>query len=122
MYKVHHDATLLPLDLHCDDYTCGEHHMPGLSATASRDQAGHLHLTLSNLNPDQAADVTVVVRGLDVQGVSGRVLTADAMTAHNTFDDAERVRPVAFSDATIQGDHLAVRLPAKSVAVLALQP
>jgi predicted metal-binding membrane protein len=52
------------------------------------------------------------------QGVARSVLAAEAITAHNTLDAPERVRPVAFDVATVQGDHPAVRLPAKSVVAL----
>src|SRR5262245_54766239 len=81
MYKVHQDATLLPLDLRCDDYTYGEHSMPGLSASASRDKAGRVHLSLCNVNPNREAHVTCEVRGMALSAIQGRVLTADRMQA-----------------------------------------
>ena len=120
MYKVHQDATLLPLDLRCDDYVHGDSRLPGLSASASRDAAGRVHLSLSNLNPHQAASVTVEVRGMPVQSVAGRVLTAGPMTAHNTFDAPDQVRPQPFDGATLDGALVQIQLPAKSVVVLAL--
>jgi alpha-N-arabinofuranosidase len=121
MYRVHHDATLLPLDLRCDDYACGEHTMPGLSACASRDRAGRVHISLCNLNPNHAADVRCEVRGMALNTICGRVLTADHMNAHNTFDMPEQVRPTGLQGATIQGDQFTITLPAKSVAVLELK-
>ena len=51
-------------------------------------------------------------------GVSGRVLTADDMTAHNTFDKPEPIKPVAFNNFSLSDDMLKVELPAKSVVVL----
>ena len=120
MYKVHQDATLLPLDLRCDDYVCGEHTMPGLNASASRDTAGRVHLSLCNLNPNQNAEVTCEVRGMALGAIQGRLLTADRMNAHNTFDAPEQVRPVAIEGTTIQGNQCTITLPAKSVVVLEL--
>ena len=64
--------------------------MPGLSASASRNSAGVVHLSLCNVNPGQPAEVQLDVRGMQVEGVRGRVLTADHMTAHNTFDAPDR--------------------------------
>ena len=52
MYKVHQDATLLPLDLSCEEYAYGDYRMPSLSASASKDAAGRVHLSICNLNPN----------------------------------------------------------------------
>ncbi len=121
MYKVHHDATLLPLDLHCDDYTCDDEAMPSLSASASRDAEGNVNITLCHVNPHQDVEVRCEVRGMAPSGVRGRVLTADQMTSHNTFDAPDRVRPAELETAAIQGNQLTVTVPAKSVVVLQLQ-
>jgi len=40
------------------------------------------------------------------------------MTAHNTFDEPNRVRPARFDGATLRPGGMTVRLPAKSVVVL----
>ena len=118
MYKVHHDATLLPLDLQSDDYSYCDDTIPAMSGTASRDEAGQVHLTLSNLDPNRTLNVSVNLRGLAVSRVSGRVLTAPAIDAHNTFDEPDVVRPVDFRDVQVEEDHLTIQLPAKSVVAL----
>jgi alpha-N-arabinofuranosidase len=120
MYKDHQDATLLPLDLQCDTYEFGEESIPALSASASRDQGGRIHLSLCNLDPNREAEVSCVLRGADVSAVTGRVLTAEAITAHNTFDQPEAVRPGPFEGAGLEGETLSVQLPSKSVVVLEL--
>jgi alpha-L-arabinofuranosidase len=120
MFTVHHDATLLPSELTCADYTLGEDKIPGLSVSASRDKAGHVHVTLCNLNPTAAADLNCELRGLKPTRVQGRVLTAPEMQAHNTFDQLNTVQPVEFNDARLTDSGLAVRLPAKSIVVLAI--
>jgi alpha-N-arabinofuranosidase len=121
MYKVHHDATLLPLDLRCDDYTFGEEAMPSLSASASRDQAGRVHLTLCHANPRQSADVRIDLRGMSLQSAQGRVLTADQMTAHNSFDAPEQVRPAAMASVPAQDNKVTLTIPPMSVVVLELR-
>ncbi|RZJ41980.1 MAG: hypothetical protein EON87_15605, partial [Brevundimonas sp.] len=52
--------------------------------------------------------------------VSGQVLTAEAMDAHNTFDAPSAIHPVAFTGARIANGRLTARLPAKSLVVLTL--
>jgi len=120
MYKVHQDATLLPLDLQCDEYTYGDAAIPALTASASRNSAGVVHISLSNLDPNNAKTVQCNVRGLGATAVSGRILTAETMNAHNTFDEPARVQPTEFTGAQLAGEQLTIQLPAKSVVVLAL--
>jgi alpha-N-arabinofuranosidase len=120
MYKVHQDATLLPLDLRCDNYSYGENSMPSLSASASKDESGRVHVSICNLNPRQSADVTCELRGMTPSAASGRVLTAERMQAHNTFDAPEQVHPTEFDGATIHDNHITLALPPMSVVVLEL--
>jgi alpha-N-arabinofuranosidase len=54
------------------------------------------------------------------KSVTGRILTAAEMNAHNTFDAPDAVHPVAFTGATLDGAILMLALPAKSVVVLEL--
>ena len=65
--------------------------------------------------------LSVKLAGLAPKSVAGRVLTAPAIDAHNTFEAPNAVQPTAFSGAAVKGDTLEVRVPAKSVVVLALK-
>ena len=121
MYKVHQDATLLPLDLACGQYEFDAEVMPAVSASASRDQAGQVHLTLCNVNPHQDVVLSCALRGMNASTVTGRLLTAETINAHNTFEQPETVRPTSFDGATLDNGGLSIALPAKSVVVLALR-
>jgi alpha-N-arabinofuranosidase len=120
MFKVHQGATSLPFELTGPDYTYGLEKLPSVSASASRDAAGKIHLSLVNLHPTKAITVSGALEGVTATAVSGRVLTADAMDAHNTFATPEVVKPAAFTGATLTGGKLSLTLPAKSVVVLEL--
>lgn len=120
MYKVHHDAVLLPLHLECDEYALAGESLPLLSASASRGADDRIHLSLCNLRPDRDAGLSGELRGVNKSFVNGRILTAPAMNAHNAFDHPEAVRPAPFDGAKLQGEKLTVSLPAKSVVVLEL--
>ena len=95
--------------------------MPAVSATASRDAAGAMHITLTNVDPNQARTVNASIRGAMVRTVSGRVLTGAQMNARNTFEQLDAIHPVAFTGAQLSGDRLTVQLPPKSVVVLELK-
>jgi alpha-N-arabinofuranosidase len=118
MYKVHQDATLLPLNLESEAYTYDDASMPAISATASRDSAGHVHISLSNADPHTNHTVTCALRGIKAGKINGRILTAEAMDAHNTFDEPEVVQPVTFNGAHLNGEQLTIEMPAKSVVTL----
>jgi len=121
MYKVHQDATLLPVDIDCGDYQFGDNKVPAIDVSASKDKSGKIHVTFCNLNPENPTDVACKLLGIETEKVSGRVLTAEDMTAHNTFDKPEMVKPAVFNDFSLSNDMLTVKLPAKSVVVLEIR-
>jgi alpha-N-arabinofuranosidase len=122
MYAVHQGATSVPVDLTAPDYTkAAGTTLPSLQASASRDAAGRVHLSLVNLDPTRDAHVTASLAGLTPTSVSGRLLTAPTITAHNTFDHPDVVKPVDFTTAKLTGQTVDFIIPAKSVLVLELR-
>jgi alpha-N-arabinofuranosidase len=53
--------------------------------------------------------------------VRGRVLTANAMNAHNTFERPDQVVPGEFSGVRLRENTLIVNLPSKAVIALEVQ-
>jgi alpha-N-arabinofuranosidase len=122
MFKVHQGGTFLPVELQSPDYVFGQDKIPMVSASATRAADGSaVHLSLANTSPAQSVTLSVKLSGLTAKSVAGRVLTATAMTAHNTFEAPNAVQPAAFTGASLRGDTLELKLPAKSVVVLALK-
>lgn len=122
MYQVHQGATALDLSL--DAGTCvGDPELPQISASATRNAAGTVHISLVNLDPDDAATVTIDLRGWgDNLTTTAEVLTAPALDSHNTFEQPQSVVPVAFTGFRKKGSLLEVTLPARAVAVFAVNP
>ena len=122
MFKVHQGGTFLPVELQSPEYAFGSEKIPAVSASATRAADGRaVHLSLVNTHPRQPATLTVTLAGVSAASVAGRVLTAPAMQAHNTFAAPDTVRPVPFEGVKLAGSTLTVTLPAKSVAVLELK-
>ena len=121
MYKPWQDATVLPIDIKAPWYHKDQFTMPAVSGSAVKGKDGKVHVGLSNLDPNQTNMVTVKMDGLNPASVSGRVLTAPAINAHNTFANPQAVKPAAFTGAQVAGGLLTVALPPKSVVVLELQ-
>jgi alpha-N-arabinofuranosidase len=120
MYKVHQGATSLPVELTTPDYVLGDSRIPAVGATASRNTAGKIHLSLVNTDPKRPAEVACTLSGVTAKAVSGRILTAPAINSHNTFASPDTVRPQRFAGAKLDGGGLKVSLPPRSVVVLEL--
>jgi len=122
MFKVHQGGTVLPVELQSPDYVFGQEKIPMVSASATKAKDGAaIHLSLANTSPSQAVALGVKLAGVTSKSVTGRILTAADMTAHNTFEAPNAVQPAAFTGASLKGDVLEVKLPAKSVVVLELK-
>ena len=119
MYKVHQDATYLPMDLMCDKAKVkGDREIPMLSASASRDANGKIHITLANVDINNVQNVSLDLQGEKISGVSGRVLTSASINDHNTFEKPEYVKPAEFKGATVEKGQLKIALPPMSIVVL----
>ena len=118
MYTVHQDAAMLPVDLQSASYTDGKDSISALSATASRDKEGRIHISLANLDPSKAQNVRCELKGTTGSKVSGEIITAAAMNAYNDFGKPEAVNIKPFTDAQLRNGILTVSLPAKSIVTL----
>ena len=136
MYKVHHDATLLPSVVIGEDYAPSRtlvgnpgavgytHDMKAVkqvSVSASKNAAGVTHVSLCNLHHDRPATVSIELRGAKASSVTGRILTAAGQNTMNTFDQPDAVKPATFDGAKVTATGLDVELPARSVVVLAVR-
>jgi alpha-N-arabinofuranosidase len=121
MFRPFQDATLLPTDLQTPQYSLGNVSVPSVSMSAARTPAGAVVVALVNLDPNQVIAVTTTIAGMSAQRVSGEILTAPTMDAHNTFEDPYAVHATPFTGASVGSGVLALALPAKSVVVLTLQ-
>jgi len=121
MYNVHQGATLLPVSVKSDDYILGNEKLPAISISASKDKSGLVHISLVNIDAEKPSDITVDIEGSKFSSVTGRVLASAKIQDHNDFANADKVKPVAFSGARINGKTLSVKMPPASVVVLELK-
>ncbi len=120
LYKVHQDAVFLPSNLTCNDYEHDGVKVPALNASASKSADGTINISIVNVHPQKAADLDVDLYGASVKKVIGKILTAQNISDHNTFDNPDAVRIVEFNGAKITNNRLQVKIPAKSIIVLRL--
>lgn len=120
MHKVFQDATYLPVEVTTQDYALGDKSMPALSVSAARDEEGNVYVSLVNAHASGGVELKCQLEGVQATKVSGRVLTADALDAHNTFDKPNNVHPEEFTDCSVEGGELRASLPPHSLVVLSL--
>ena len=121
MYKVHHDATLLPIDVTCDDYTFDGMTLPSVSASASQDKEGKIHVSLCNIDPNGNRSVEIDLRGTgELSNSNGEIITAPNDNDYNDFGQPEKVNIKKFSSFSLDKNVLKVDLPSKSVVTIEL--
>jgi alpha-N-arabinofuranosidase len=122
MYNVHQDATYLPVELTCDTLSVrGDRQLPLVSATASRDQQGRIHISLSNVNKDDSEEITVKLQGVQPKSVKGEILTSAHLSDYNSFEKPDAVKTAEFKGAKVSKGELKVKMPARSIVTLELQ-
>lgn len=121
MYNVHQDATMLPITLNSADYKMGKEKLKAVSASASKDKNGLTHISLVNIDAHAAQEVSINVNGASYTTVTGRILTSDRLQNYNSFENPEKIKPTAFTGASLSSNSLKVKLPPFSVVVLELK-
>ncbi|GHV49752.1 alpha-N-arabinofuranosidase [Bacteroidia bacterium] len=121
LYKVHHDATLLPVNFSCNKYELNGKKMDAVSVSASKDASGKIHITLANIDPSKPQTVESELRGMAVKKVSGKILTSAKLNDYNSFDAPNNVTVKDFKDVKIDKGVLSIAMPAKSVVMLEIE-
>lgn len=121
MYKVHHDATLLPISITSEDYQVNKESIPALSASASKDDAGKIHITISNIDPNNSRKIEIDFRGSNpLRFSNGSIITGEKINSYNDFGKAEAVTLKDFKKVEVKNNKVNVELPAKSIVMLEL--
>jgi alpha-N-arabinofuranosidase len=121
MYAVHQGATMLPIKMKSEEYSHGNDKIQSLSVSASKDNDGKIHISITNLDPVKDKNLSCEIHGLFAKRVSGEIITADKMNAYNDFGKPEEVTIKSFSGAQLQNGIVSIHLPAKSVVMLELE-
>lgn len=118
MYSIHQNAKLLPITLKTDDYQFGDQKLPAVSASASKDSSGFIHLSITNINSEKLENISIKIEGENCKKVTGRILTSPGIHDHNTFDDPHKIEPKIFTGASLKNDVISLAIPPFSLVVL----
>jgi alpha-N-arabinofuranosidase len=118
MYKAHHDALKLPLYIESEQKTVGFSAIPLVTASASLDRDGKIHVSLTNIDADGERSVNIELYGVSVKSVTGSIITSANIQDINTFDKPDRIGIEPFTGMTAGRSAVTVQMPPKSVITL----
>ena len=119
MYLPFQDATFVPVKFDAGEYRHGDITLPRIDAVAARATDGKIYLSLVNLDPAAGETVRVTLPEGRFGHASGQVLTAPNVNSVNTFAQPNTVTPKPIA-GKVAGGVMTIELPAKSVAMIAL--
>jgi alpha-N-arabinofuranosidase len=121
MFKVHHNSTLLPIDLKCGNYEIDKNKISELSVSSSRSADGNINITIVNLNPAKTVNLSCEIRGEQVGSIKGKLITASAINSFNTFEKSNEVELKSFTDFKLTDNKINTSIPSKSVILLEIK-
>jgi alpha-N-arabinofuranosidase len=121
MYVPFQDATVVPVTYNAGYYSVDslKFKLPRIDAIAAKDTNGKLWIAVTNVDPNQAAQVELSVAGLKAKTVSGETLTGAKVDSINTFDAPNTVVPKKIS-GSISNGKIELKLEPKSVTVVSV--
>jgi alpha-N-arabinofuranosidase len=120
MYTPFQDATFVPIAFDSGRYTHGDISLPRVDAIAAKDKAGKLWLALTNVDPNQPAEIEVSLTGLKVKSAAGETLTGPKVDSVNSFEAPNTVVPKTVV-ARVAAGKVSVKLEPKSVTVITME-
>jgi alpha-L-arabinofuranosidase len=120
MYVPFQDATFVRVAFDAGSYTHGDVTLPRVDAIAAKDSAGKLWLAITNIDPNQPAEIEVSVAGVAAKSATGQTLTATKVDSVNSFDAPTIVAPKPISSKAVSGK-LSVKIEPKSVTVILVE-
>ncbi|WP_258104656.1 alpha-N-arabinofuranosidase [Marinoscillum sp. MHG1-6] len=121
MYNVHQDATLIPLSFESPKYQFDGKELPAVSASASKDESGAIHISLVNIDSKNSQKISLDLPGVKGKEVAATILKSDKLQDFNSFEKSEKIYPESFKSVKLKGETISLELPPFSVAVLEVQ-
>ena len=118
MYAVHQDAKLIPLSCDTPLFNFEGESLPALSASASQNEAGDIHISLVNIDSQMAHSVSIPLENLNSKKVSIEAIQSPKIQDHNTFEQPNKIEVKTFTDFNVKRDQIQFEIPAHSVLLI----
>jgi alpha-N-arabinofuranosidase len=120
MYVPFQDATLVPVTFDAGTYKHENVSLPRIDAIAAKDTSGKLWLEITNVDPNQSAEIDLSITGMSAKAAAGQTLTAPEVDSINAFDAPRTVVPMPIS-AKAENGRLILTVEPKSVTVISVE-
>jgi alpha-N-arabinofuranosidase len=120
MYVPFQDATFVPATFDAGTFTHDGITLPRIDAIAAKGKSGKLWLAITNVDPNQSAEIELNLAGVNPKSATGEILSAPKVDSVNSFDAPNTVVPKPIS-AKSQDGKLTLNLEPKSVTVVAVE-
>ncbi|MDI1256967.1 MAG: alpha-L-arabinofuranosidase C-terminal domain-containing protein [Flavobacterium sp.] len=120
LYKVHQDATLLPVKIDSPLYKFGNETLPAISASASA-KDGKTHISLVNIHATEKITTDINLETLKLNNFSAQIITSAKLQDYNSFENPNAITPKPFKDFKYKNGILTVTIPPFSVIVFEAQ-
>ena len=121
MYKVHHDATMLPVEISSPTYSRLGKSIPSLSVSASRDKNGAVNVSFVNIDPNQSVEISCNLKDVKGKLASANIITAPKTDSYNTFDNPNQVVLKEFKSGSFKNGILKIKIPEKAVVTVQIK-
>lgn len=118
MYTAHHDAQLLPIEFESPLYSYKDQTLPAVSASASKDEKGALHVSLVNIDSNKGNEVVINVNDFGVDDVTATIITSKKLQDHNTFENTSNIKIEPFRRFKLEKGIVKLTIPPFSVIML----
>ncbi len=122
MYKVHQDATLIPIDIKSEIYN---KELPAIHGSSSIDKEDKIHVSLCNIDPNNDIDVSIEFTRTDLENKSltASILRGVQINSHNTFDSPENIKPKEFDSSRFKvgKNELNFKMPSMAIIVIEIK-
>jgi alpha-N-arabinofuranosidase len=120
MLRPHQNATMIPVSLVCGNVN----NIPIISASASIDSTGSVHISLGNNHATTAQTLSITLNGAkeSFAKITGQIVNGPSYSSYNDFNKAETATLQDFpaTNYSLSGSKITVTLPAHSAVMLKL--
>jgi alpha-N-arabinofuranosidase len=118
MYAVHQGATLIPLSLESPNFSLGDESLPALSASASINEEGDIHISLVNIDSKKEHPIEIPLPNVKSNQISMEVVYSPNIQDHNTFDYPEKIKIQKFDKYKFKNKNLIIEIPEHAVLMV----
>ena len=109
---------MLPLTVTGNDYVFNAEKLAAVSASASKDSTGTMHISLVNIDPTHPQKIELNIGEEKVKAVTARILTSKKLQDYNSFTEPEKIKPAPFKELGLNKNIITITLPPTSVIVI----